>query len=188
MLETTVTLPVLQRPSHRFNFFVSCSFFLLKQRLKLNWRYCTCRDALTNGFSEPLPGPASDQEQSMCWPCQFCSRSGSLQGLVLVIGANHEIPGPWNSGRFSFLGPVLTFSTGTNHETPIGNIFKKKRVFIFFIRDMYNIGSQQTQLSEATMMPGRMQKCRDESVTVGLDTLKLFHWAAPPAPPPPPLP
>lgn len=121
---------------------------LLNIWLKLTQCHCTCRVALTNGLSGSLPEPASDPWLSMCCPCQFCSRNGSLQGLVLVIGANQEIPGPRSLGRFSFLGQDFTFSTGTNHETPVGNIFKKeKRFFIFLTRDVHSIGSQGTRLS-----------------------------------------
>lgn len=123
--------------------------------LKLTQCHCTCRVALTNGFSGSLPGPASELWLSMCCPCQFCSCSGSLQGVVLVTGANQETPGPWNLGRFSFLGPDFTFSTGTNHETPIGIIFKKKRrFFTFFIRDVHNIGSQGLSCQRPPGGPG----------------------------------
>lgn len=130
--ETRVTWLYFRMPSHRFTLSSS-----LNIQLKLIQPYCTWRVALTNGFSGSLPGPARELWLSMCCPCQFCSRSGSLQGLVLVIGANQETPGPWSLGIFSFLGPDFIFSTGTNHETPIGDIFKKeKRFFIFLIRNI----------------------------------------------------
>lgn len=95
--------------------------------LKLSQRHYTCRVALTNGFSgslpSSLPGPAREPRPSRCCPCQFCSRSGSLHGLVLVIGSNQETPGPQVLGTFSFFDPDSTFSTGTNQEIPTGNSF-----------------------------------------------------------------
>lgn len=119
---------------------------------KLIQSHCTWRVALTNGFSSSLPGPAGELWLSMCRPCQFCSRSGSLQVWcwLLVQTRRHQGQKP----RHVFLLRTrLHIFHGTNHETPI-EVFKKEiRFFIFsHQKHIHNIGSQGNQLSGASKM------------------------------------